>query len=178
MVDGVASEWIKIISGVLQRSVLGPLLFILYASEMFELVDNRLFDYADDFTLLAVVRKPADRPAISASLHWDLARIQEWCNLWCMILNPNKTKALFVSRSRTMRTRYGGLVLSRVSIRASSDLDILGVKFDNKFRFEDHVRFIVSRVLKRIGILRFVKRILCGHLNVTSLLFCICSPKP
>ena len=44
-----------------QGSVLGPLLFILYSSEMFELVENRLFAYAYDSTLLAVVRKtPAD----------------------------------------------------------------------------------------------------------------------
>ena len=61
---------------------------------MFELVENRLFAYADNFTLLAVVGKPAHRPAVCASLKRDLARIQERCNYWCMILNPNKTKAL------------------------------------------------------------------------------------
>ena len=55
VVDGVASEWIPIISGVPQESVLGRLLFIAYTSEMLELVDNRLFSYADDSTLLAVV---------------------------------------------------------------------------------------------------------------------------
>ena len=49
--------------------MLGPLLFILYTSEMFELVENRLNAYADDSTLLAVVRKPADRPAVAASLN-------------------------------------------------------------------------------------------------------------
>ena len=43
-------------------------------------MENRLYDYADDSTLLAVVRKPADRPAVAASLNRDLARIQEWCN--------------------------------------------------------------------------------------------------
>ena len=75
----------------------GLLLFILYTSEMFELVENRLYAYADDSTLLAVVRKPAARPAVAAFLNKDLARIQEWCNHWCMILNPNKTKALVVS---------------------------------------------------------------------------------
>ena len=45
---------------------------------MFELVENRLFDYADDATLLAVVRKPAGRPAVAASLNRYLAVIQEW----------------------------------------------------------------------------------------------------
>ena len=78
VVDDAASEWIPIISGVPQGSVLGPFVFILYTREMFELVENRLFAYADDSTLLAVVRKPADRPAVAASLNRDLARIQEW----------------------------------------------------------------------------------------------------
>ena len=44
-VDGGTSEWIPIVSGVIQVSALGPLLFILYTSEMFELVENRLYAY-------------------------------------------------------------------------------------------------------------------------------------
>ena len=48
-------------------------------------------------TLLAVVRKPADTPAVAASLNMDLASIHEWCNPWCMILNDDKTMALVVS---------------------------------------------------------------------------------
>ena len=56
---------------------------------MFELFEDRLFPYADDSTLLAVVRKPVDCPAVPASLNGDLARIQEWCNHWCMIQWPD-----------------------------------------------------------------------------------------
>ena len=97
VVDGATSEWIPIISGVPQGSVVGPLLFILYTSKLFELMENRLYAYADDSTLLIVVRKPADRPAVAPSLNMGFARIQEWCNHWCMILNLNKTKALVVS---------------------------------------------------------------------------------
>ena len=84
------------------------------ASEMFELVENRLYVYADDSTLQAVVRKTADRPAVAASLNRDLARIQEWGNHWCMILNPNKTNAW--GGSRTQNPPHGDLVLSGVSI--------------------------------------------------------------
>ena len=66
--------------------MLDPLLFILYNSEILELVENRLFTYADDSTLLAVVRKLADRPDVAAPLNRELAKIQEWCDHRCMIL--------------------------------------------------------------------------------------------
>ena len=118
MVEGAPSEWITIVSGLPKGSVLSPLLFIVFNSEMFELVSNRLFAYADDSTLLAVVRKPADRSAGAV-----LARIQDWCNHRCMIPNPNKTKALVVSRSRTVSPPHGDLVLSGVSVRSNSNLD-------------------------------------------------------
>ena len=71
VVDGAASEWIPIISGVPQVSVLGPLLFFLYTSEMFELVENIPFACTDS-TLLAVIHMPADRPAVAASLNRDI----------------------------------------------------------------------------------------------------------
>ena len=63
----------------------------------------------------------------------------------------NKTKALVVSISRTVSPPHGDLVLSGVSIRASPNLDIIGVKFESKL--------IVSHVSQRIGILRMVKLI-------------------
>ena len=63
-----------------------------------------------------------------------------------MIVNPSKTKALVVSRSRTVSPSHGYLVLSGVSIRASPNLDIIGMKFDSKLTIEDHARGIVFLV--------------------------------
>ena len=110
VVDDATSEWIPIVSGVPQGSVFGHLLIILYTSVMFELVSNRLYAYDDDSTLPAVVRKPGGRPAVAASLNMDFARIQEWCNYRCMILNPKNTKALVVSRPGTVNPCSLGLV--------------------------------------------------------------------
>ena len=67
-----------------------------------------------------------------------------------------------------MSPPHGDLVLSGVSIRAGPNLIILGVKFDSKLIFEDHVHCIVSRVSQRIGILKLVKRIFVD----TSVLLC------
>ena len=47
------------------------ILFMLYTGEMFELVKNRLYAYADESTIFTVVRRPADRPAVATSLGKD-----------------------------------------------------------------------------------------------------------
>ena len=55
MVDGCWSKLVNVVSGVPQGSVLGPLLFPPYTSELFSILENKLIDYADDSTLIAVV---------------------------------------------------------------------------------------------------------------------------
>ena len=95
---------------------------------------NYVYAYADDATLLEVVRKPADTPAVAAWL--NMARIQEWCNHWCMIRNPNKMKALVVCKMSQRRHPYREVW--------------------QQAHFQDHMRGIVSRVSQRIGILTLV----------------------
>ena len=55
MVDGCRSKLVYVVSGVPQGSVLSPLLFLLYTSELFSVLENKLIGYADDSTLTAVV---------------------------------------------------------------------------------------------------------------------------
>ena len=58
MVDGCRSKLVNIVSAVPHGSVLGPLLFLLYTSELFSIPENKLISYADDSTLMAVVKSP------------------------------------------------------------------------------------------------------------------------
>ena len=116
MVDGCRSKLVNVVSGVLQGSVLGPLLFLLYTSELFSILENKLIGYADDSTLMAVVPSPGVRVAVAESLISDLGRVSEWCDLSGMKLNASKTKTMIVSRSRTMLPQsppltIGGTVL-------------------------------------------------------------------
>ena len=78
-----------------QSSVLGPLLFLLYTSELFSILENKLIG-ADDSTLMAVVPSPGVRVAVAESLIRDLGRVSEWCYLWGMKLNASKTKTMIV----------------------------------------------------------------------------------
>ena len=65
MVDGCLSKLVDVVSGVLQGSVLGPLLFLLYTSELFSVLENMLIGYSDDSTLMAVVPFPGVRVTVS-----------------------------------------------------------------------------------------------------------------
>ena len=81
MVDGCRSKLVNVVSGVPQGSVLGPLLFLLYTSELFTYLDNKLIGYADHSTLIAVVPSPGLRAAVAESLSSDLVKVSEWCDL-------------------------------------------------------------------------------------------------
>ena len=71
MVDGCRSRLVNVVSGVPQGSVLGPQLFLLYSPELFSIVENKLFGYADDPTLVAVAPSPGERVFVSESTNRD-----------------------------------------------------------------------------------------------------------
>ena len=100
--DGNYSTWRNVISGASQGSELGPLLFTLDTYDMWLGLENMPVAYADDATLLAVVSSPDMRSVISDLLNRDLAKISEWCRLWGMKMNPNKTQSMIICRFRIL----------------------------------------------------------------------------
>ena len=152
--DGCLSNTVDVVSGVPQGSVLGPLLFIIYCRDMWEDLENNLISYADDATLLATIASPDDRVHIADSLNRDLHRIESWCAMWGMKLNPSKTQSMIISRSRTSDPPHPALSINNVVLANSSSLKILGVIFDSRLTFELHIRQMVSSASQKIGIIR------------------------
>ena len=68
MVDGCQTKLVDILSGVPEGSVLGPLLFLLYSSELFPILVNKLIGYTDDSSLMAVVPSPGVRVTVAESV--------------------------------------------------------------------------------------------------------------
>lgn len=163
--DGQHGEWRNVISGVPQGSVLGPLLFILYTRDMWVGLENQLTAYADDATLIGVIPSPNHRHLVSESLNRDLAKIHDWCSLWGMKLNASKTQCMTISRSRTLYPDHPDLFINNIALTSCESFKILGVLFDSKFTFEQHLRSVSSFVAQKIGLLRKSYKIF-GDLSV------------
>ena len=86
MVNGCRSKLVNVVSVVPQCSWLVSLLFLLYSSEIFCILDKKLIGYADISTLMTIVPSPGIRVTLAESLIRDLGRVSEWCDLWGMKL--------------------------------------------------------------------------------------------
>ena len=122
VVDGCRTKLVIMVSGVPQGSVLGRQLFLLYTAEIFSIVENKLYGYADYSTWVAVVPSPGERVAVSQSINRDLNRVSVWCNLWRMKMNASKTKTMIVSRSLTVHPQLTPLTLDRTVLKESAHL--------------------------------------------------------
>ena len=95
VIPGCISEWLKILAGVPQCSMFGPLLFIIFINEKVKEIHSNLRLFADDTSLYISVDFPDSAAGI---LNLELERLYEWAVQWLVRFNPNKTESLLFSR--------------------------------------------------------------------------------
>ena len=114
--EGKVSVSDDMVSKVPQGSILEPLLFILYTSELFHIVGNYMVGYEDDTTMHAVIPRPVSRPQVIDSLNRKLAAIHSWYLKWHMRLNPRMIKSMVINRAQTNAPGYDDLTLAGAEV--------------------------------------------------------------
>ena len=89
VLNGQTSDWMQVLAGVPQGSILGPLLFLIFINDLPDSLDSMVKIFADDTSLFSLVR---DQRTSSDNLNRDLGRISEWANQWKMSFNPDPSK--------------------------------------------------------------------------------------
>ena len=122
------SNSLPVTSGVPQGSVLGPLLFVVYINDMFDItLYSKIISFADDTKILGLSKN-------RAFTQLDLNKIFDWCSQNNVSINFKKTVVM------RFGTDNGDLsyVLDGNDLQVVTKTKDLGIIVDNKLKFSEH----------------------------------------
>jgi ribonucleases P/MRP protein subunit RPP40 len=96
VLNGCESTWERVLSGVPQGSVLGPLLFLIFINDLDAAagIAEWILKFADDTKAARVINSEEDR----RSLQVMLDRLVGWSEMWGMRFNVKKCKVMHLGR--------------------------------------------------------------------------------
>ena len=164
VIDGNVSDMDKVTYGTAQGSILGPLIFIIYVNDLFNVIEQKenIIMYADDTLLMSSAETMAES---ILSCQKMLDNIMAWCDKNKLTVNIKKTKCMFINPRKTH-------VNAELSIHGT-DLDIvnhfeyLGMLIDDKLSMCKHVDSMIKKARCKLGILYKIRKFIS---NETSLL--------
>ena len=114
MLNGMESEWGDIKSGVVQGSVLGPVLFLIFINDIDESIEGvggMIKKFADDTKWVRKVMGDDDRAAFQQGID----SLHRWSEKWQMPFNEDKCHVLHVGRTNSKHQyTMGGIQLEGV----------------------------------------------------------------
>jgi hypothetical protein len=151
MVNDTYSSWAPVTSGVPQGSVLGPLLFILFVSDIPEIIQNPVLMFADDTKVYSALEPGSE----DNSLQEDLDDLQEWAQKMCMRFHPEKCKVMHLGhnshRKKYHMTTSDG---AKHTLEVTEQEKDLGVTIDSKLVFSKHVYNQVNKANRVLGAIK------------------------
>ena len=155
VMNGCASGWQKIKSGVPQGSVLGPLLFLIYINDLTENISSNIRLFADDVALFI---KVVDPNVAFKAIESDLATISKWAETWKMQFNPDPTKPAteVVFSYKKNKLPHPQIKFNNVAVKTEESTVHLGVILDSKLNFSDHVSEKIKKANQGISLLKFL----------------------
>ena len=152
-------SWAKVEAGVLQGSILGLLLFLIYINDLSENLASNSKLFADDTSLFSVVK---NIDASNIDQNNDLKKISKWAFQWKMNFNPDPTKQaqeLIFSR-KVQTTNHPPLFFNENVVPQTTLQKHLGMFLDSKLNFSEHLKTIFQKTNKTIGLLRKLQTLL------------------
>ena len=159
-VRGGSVETVPITHGVVQGSILGPVLFLLFTNDLTSFIsDAKLVLYADDVQLIHS-DNPLHMSDLEHQIGQTLSRAQRWFVGNSLKINPTKTElVLLATRQRRVNTDFQ-VQFGDVMLHPTSSAKILGFILDSNLTFEKHISVVVQRCYATLsGLAKFSRRL-------------------
>ena len=139
-VKGVMSEMNKLIYGVPQGSVLGPIEFCIYTLPLSAILKHYKIDYiyADD-TQIYCSFDAESLDEVLGSLDNCISDIRSWIITNKLKINDSKTEFLLITSPRSKFTKDIQITIGQSNISPSSTCKSLGVMLDDHFAMNAHI---------------------------------------
>ena len=148
-VNNCFSDWINVVIGISQGSVLGPLLFNIFINDLFLTVsDNDLCIFADDNTLYKCSDYLSQE---KRDIEAQCSLIIRWFNENSMKMNPEKCHA-FIHGKKIMPEHFT-IRVGDVQIVPEHEVTLLGITLDSRLNFNTHINNILKEVSKKVSAL-------------------------
>ena len=160
--QGVTSCPVGISVGVPQGSILGPLLFLLHVNDLPGMTSEcSILMYADDTVLFC---SSPQAFLIANKLNNELREIERWLFDNSLFINKTKTEAmLFGTAQRLSNADSFDIHIDGKQIKRVSEFTYLGVVFDERLSFNGHVKKLISKAGKRVGMVGRLRNNLTLH---------------
>jgi hypothetical protein len=169
--DMLSSSY-KVLSGVPQGFILGPLLFNIFSNDLCGVVKySNCLLFADDIKIFREIKSPHD----SFLLQSDINCVHGWCISDFMKLNVNKTRV--ITFSRKMNLCLFDYKLCELLITQTECIKDLGVQIDSKLHFHHHVDYIFSQANRLLGLIRTVTFSFSSLQSLLMLCYTVVRPK-
>ena len=100
VVEGFRSPEGRVLSGVPQGTVLGPLLFLLHINDLPSVITSQIWLFADDCLIYRPIRSSADCEALQR----DLDSLERWSSAWGMKFNTKKCQIMSIASGKSHPT--------------------------------------------------------------------------
>ena len=158
--NGHCSSTKRIVCGVPQGSILGPLLFLLYINDLCEASDALEFIlFADDTNVFFSHKNPE---LLMHKVNIELCKLTCWLQANKFSLNNKKTKFIvFRPRQKRLTLDNFAVKLCDTNIERVKEVVFLGVILDEHLSWKSHIAHLSSKVSRSIGII--YKSSFCLH---------------
>ena len=155
VIRGSTSENLAVTSGVPQGSVLGPILFLIFINDLPLEVISPLSLFADDskvFSRIATNNSTNINAGENGNvmLQKDLNTIARWAKNWKMEFNVDKCKIMHLGNQNPKHT----YTMDETNLTTTKEEKDLGVLIDDQLGFDKHIRSIVKRANRMLGLIR------------------------